>query len=200
MLMWFSINFDAQFPFLLMLSKYDAAQWLRGSVGLFSDSRTDRCHLWVNVPRVTTFPPLFIPLFFFRITDMKSFSSRLSVTFRDHFKGGSSTTFFWTYFLASNGQKYWHIFCLTGQKYFYLTWKKKLSDLPNPFFARANSKNANCVQSMQLQVSDWDLDKMTSTTTSTICYNLMQVFTTLGTQGCGFIRSEGSPASSLGET
>ena len=75
-----------------------------------------------------------------------------------------------------------------------------LSDLPNPFFARANSKNANCVQSMQLQVSDWDLDKMTSTTTSTICYNLMQVFTTLGTQGCGFIRSEGSPASSLGET
>ena len=93
MLMWFSINFDAQFPFLLMLSKYDAAQWLRGSVGLFSDSRTDRCHLWVNVPRVTTFPPLFMPIFFFRITDMKSFSSRLSVTFHGHFKDGSSTTF-----------------------------------------------------------------------------------------------------------
>ena len=47
--------------------------------------------------------------------------------------------------------------------------------------------------------NDSDNEKTTTTTTTT-GYNLMQVLTTLGTQGCGFIRSEGSPASSLRET
>ena len=126
MLMQYSINVDAQFPFMLMLSKYDAAQWLRGSVGLFSDSRTDRCHLWVNVPRVTIFPPLFMPIFFFRITDMKSFSSRLSVTFHDHFKGDSSTTFYVIFFGQQRPKKLTH-FLSDPAKIF-------LSDLQKIFF------------------------------------------------------------------
>ena len=145
------------------------------------------------------------PLFHLFLCQSFSFASLTWNHFRLVFRSLSMVTsrmvlqprfrhFFQTFLLV-------RIFCLTRQKYLYLTCKKYfVSDLPNPFFTRANSKNANCVQSMQLQVSakqNWD--KITTMTTI-IWYNLMQVFTTLGTQGCGFIRSEGSPASSLGET